>query len=68
MTNEQKLVRHSRSGNLKMVKKLLDLGADIHYRNDAPLNSAIHCGKKDVTVYLLENGADPNARNVREFF
>ena len=53
-------------GILPLVKSFLDAGADIETRdsryNETPLLKAASTGKTDVLLYLLQKGADPNAK------
>ncbi len=47
-----------------MIKMLLEMGADVHYRDDAALSYAINNQKDDVIKLLLDNGA--NLREARK--
>ena len=53
-------------GSLPIVKILLDAGIDIETRdsvhNETPLLKAASTGKTDIVLYLLEKGADTNAK------
>ena len=53
-------------GSLPLVKILLDAGIDIEIRdsvhNETPLLKAASTGKTDVVLYLLQKGADSNAK------
>ncbi|KAM0256388.1 hypothetical protein ACHAQJ_005039 [Trichoderma viride] len=56
------------SGKTDVVKRLLDLGADIEARNkhdNTPLHDAARSGKTDMVKLLLDRGADIEAKNKR---
>jgi len=56
----------SASGNLEMVKYLLEIGADIDKKANAghtPLYSSTLNNKIEVVKYLVENGSDINLRH-----
>ncbi|KAL8884826.1 MAG: hypothetical protein Q9215_007210 [Flavoplaca cf. flavocitrina] len=58
------LTEASRLGHVRVVKELLENGADVGFqRNDCPnaLKQACRTGNIEVVRLLLENGADPNA-------
>lgn len=57
------ICRLARYGDLKMIKKLANNGADIHVNQEAPLRLAARFGHIDVVRWLIENGADVRARN-----
>ena len=50
-------------GNIKMVKYLLENGAEIGYFDQAPLAIATVNGHVEIVKLLLEKGADPNCNN-----
>eukprot|EP01110_Echinostelium_bisporum_P000574 TRINITY_DN1139_c2_g1_i1.p1 TRINITY_DN1139_c2_g1~~TRINITY_DN1139_c2_g1_i1.p1 ORF type:complete len:394 (+),score=143.14 TRINITY_DN1139_c2_g1_i1:84-1265(+) len=53
-------------GNLEEVKKLVEKGVSVNQTNDygdTALNFAISKGKREVVVFLLSKGADPNIKN-----
>jgi hypothetical protein len=52
------LWRATRNGDLKLVKKLLDEGADIHARDDGALYLASTYGHHEVVKLLLDRGAN----------
>ncbi len=54
------LVKAAEDGNLKVVKYMIDNGADIHYNNDQALVYSNENGHYDVVRYLLEKGANAN--------
>ena len=57
------LIFHATSGNLDMVRHLLDAGADVHGGKGcggSPLLRAVRAFHEDVVDLLLERGADPN--------
>ncbi|KAJ7812188.1 ankyrin repeat-containing domain protein, partial [Mycena olivaceomarginata] len=43
---------------LKLVRVLLEKGADVHQNNDGPLRAAFKARNTDVVRFLLENGAN----------
>lgn len=50
--------------SLKLIKKLVECGADPHYRNDiAFINACESCSKLDIIEFLLEVGIDINTQN-----
>ncbi|XP_057319998.1 putative ankyrin repeat protein RF_0381 [Microplitis mediator] len=55
-----------RVGNYKILKKLIELGADIHQRIPATerpiLYDAVESGNYDIIKYMIENGVDINVR------
>ena len=57
------------TGNSKLVKLLLDHGADVNARNcndhwgDTPLHAAAHGNQRAVAELLISRGADVHARN-----
>lgn len=67
---ESALDRAIWQGNMEQIKLLLSYGADIEYRNEfvdgnTPLLMATIRGSTNVVAYLLEQGADKNAKNTR---
>lgn len=61
-------VRAAQSGHVPVVKKLLELGADINSRadtidHDTALTKVAGDSKVEIAKFLLDNGADVNARN-----
>lgn len=51
------------ASNLKMVKKLLENGANLDVKNNSgetPLNTAIRFGSESVALFLVNSGADVN--------
>ena len=61
-----KLIRACEKGNLKLVKKLIEKGADVNsigenseWDKRTPIGAAVEREHKDIVVYLLEKGADP---------
>lgn len=64
--DETALMIAARHGNLGMVKTLLEAGADINARskyNDTPLTAATYFCHPNVAFFLIEHGADVNAKN-----
>lgn len=64
--NDEILSHASRHGNMKMIKYLLDNGADINRIGggiNKPLTDAIKGGKKEIVKYLIQMGANVNADN-----
>lgn len=60
---EDNLIFHAKSGNLEMVRHLLDAGADVHGGKGyggSPLFHAVRACHEDVVDLLLERGAHPN--------
>uniref|UniRef100_A0A2D4J487 Uncharacterized protein n=1 Tax=Micrurus lemniscatus lemniscatus TaxID=129467 RepID=A0A2D4J487_MICLE len=54
-----------KNGDLKLVRQLLEDGADINAKVEngwTPLHSAVQRNSKEIVKFLLENGADPLAR------
>ena len=50
-------------GFLKIIKLLIDKGADIHANNDMVLRTAVGSGYLELVQLLLDNGADIHAHN-----
>ncbi|MDD3596666.1 ankyrin repeat domain-containing protein [Sulfuricurvum sp.] len=55
----------SYEGDLEMMKKYLEMGADVHQWGDEALYRACESGRLEAVKFLLEIGADPKARNGR---
>ncbi|MCL4432408.1 MAG: ankyrin repeat domain-containing protein [Epsilonproteobacteria bacterium] len=55
----------SYEGDLEMMKKYLEMGADVHQWGDEALYRACESGRTEAVRFLLEKGADPKARNGR---
>lgn len=55
-TLNKALNKAARYGDLVMVKYLVQNGADIHHDNNTPLEEALHNCKKEVVLYLLDEG------------
>ena len=52
------------AGNLKMVKYLIENGADIHFHNDEAFRMACYDGHLEVVKYLVnKGGADVNVKD-----
>ena len=52
------LAKFASYGYLNGVKKVLDMGADIHYNDNHALRAASNKGHYDIVEFLLDNGAD----------
>ena len=69
-SEEQKLVRACRNGDLNTVKKMVQSGnLDLHEckdkeHNDTPLHWASYYGHKEIVAYLIENGCIVNCKNI----
>jgi ankyrin repeat protein len=57
--NDQ-LIRAVEANNVRLVNRLLRLGADANYSNGAPLKFAILHRNKTIIEYLIVRGAKPN--------
>ena len=55
----------ARGGHTAVAALLLDRGADVHYDEDLPLQSAAALGHLEMVLFLLERGADIHADNER---
>lgn len=60
---EYPLMMCIKKGNLDMTKLMVNYGANIHADFDEALYSSLLYQHHDITHYLLEQRADPNARN-----
>jgi ankyrin repeat protein len=61
---DQKLISASVKGDLDLVKKLIDQGADVHVEHDASLRYASEYGHLTVLKYLIEEaGANIKVKN-----
>ncbi len=54
-----------RSGNLIIVKYLIELGLDIHYDNDVVLKIAIKEKHPDIIKYLIKKGIKPKNKHLK---
>ena len=52
-----------RRGYLSIVKLLIDLGADIHAKNNQAIIMASYCNRLDIVKLLIDLGADIHAQN-----
>ena len=50
-------------GDIGIVKRLLQLGADIHAKDDNVLQYSAENGQLEMVKYLVEKGADIHARD-----
>lgn len=60
------LNKAARAGNLKQVQALIADGAPVNARDSlggTPLHDAAWAGEKDIAAYLIQMGADVNARH-----
>ena len=57
------LKNYVQKGNLKMVKLLIEYGADVNVHNGYPLITSIGYRHSDIAKLLIENGADVNLNN-----
>lgn len=48
------------NNNLELVKRLVELGADIHIQDDLPLTQACFIGNLEIVEFLVEQGANVN--------
>ena len=61
------LINAIHNNDIKHIQKLIELGADVNYKNkydDTPLSKAIFKGKIDIIKLLIELGADVNHENI----
>ena len=58
MNIDEKLVEACVNGDLPAVKKCVKQGANIHARNDWPLQCAACLGQLEIVKYLIEQGAN----------
>ncbi len=63
----QSLQRAALFNSIEVVKYLLDIGADIHYKEDAALRWACREGHYELVKLLLDKGADPTAKEHQAF-
>ena len=64
--NEQ-LLYVCQAGNFKKAKELLDIGANIEYKDydgDTPLSISCLYGNIEIVELLLDRGADTNIKTV----
>ena len=47
-----------RNGHLDLVKMAIEKGADVKYKNNAPMFEACKNGSVEIIKYLLDNGTD----------
>jgi ankyrin repeat protein len=48
--------------NFRLLKTVVEKGADIHYDNEILLRNAVRHKKEEMVHFLLEHGANPNVR------
>lgn len=51
------LINSCESGNIKLAKKILEMGAKVYTRNNSPLIKASEYGHLELVKFLLDNGA-----------
>jgi len=56
-----RLISSAERGNLNIVKKMLEKGADIHAQDDEALITSTRKGHFNIVKYLVESGADIHA-------
>ena len=61
MNINKKLIKAVIAGQIENVRALLDLGADIHSKNDFALSQAAFNGHTKIVELLLDHGADIHA-------
>ena len=68
MRDRMRLVEEMAAGDLETVRALVTEGQDAKatFACAAPLHFAIASGSQDLVAFLVANGADVNARNVRK--
>ena len=65
-SNEEELLKAAFSGDAKIVKELIDKGANINFQNEKKFNAlmvAAQYGHSDIVTMLLEKNADVNLKN-----
>jgi ankyrin repeat protein len=60
---DTKLIHAAQTGQLDIVKLLIEYGANIHRSDDAALRFASFEGHINIVKYLIEKGADVQALN-----
>ena len=64
MSFETKLIEACSTGDLKLVKYLIEnTDVNIHIKQDLPFRIAIETGQLEVVKWLVKNGANVYARN-----
>lgn len=61
------LVEASKQGHLKIVKILVQKGADVKIHDNEPLRVASKHGHLEIVKFLIDNGADVSANNYEAF-
>jgi ankyrin repeat protein len=51
------LVNFAHCGDIQFVQEMIDMGGDIHYKNNEAVNWCCGFGKIEMVKYLLRNGA-----------
>nr|KAG5706448.1 hypothetical protein BaRGS_032841 [Batillaria attramentaria] len=69
MERFSQFLKDSHQGKLKVVRALLDIGADVNaegLKEQAPLGVALEEREEEVAMLLLERGADPRHKNGKQ--
>lgn len=64
-TKEDLLIIEIKNKNIEQAKKLVELGADIHYLNDLPLALSASLGLSELFHYLIEHNANATSMKSR---
>lgn len=57
INSDDELVEYAEVGDLDGIKRTLDIGANVHFRDDAAFRVASRCGQVEAVKLLLEKGA-----------
>jgi len=70
LKSHPKVIMHSAgAGRVRSVKALLDAGVDVNTRDDdgaTPLMAAVYCRAVGMARFLIERGADINAKSLNQ--
>lgn len=62
--NKDKLLEIAVTENsFEVVKRLIELGADIHFEEDVAFIKSVNCNDERIMKYLISNGANINAQS-----
>jgi ankyrin repeat protein len=67
MSKELNIFQVCHKGDLDRVKDLIESGVDVNFQGfgfQTPLFYAVEKCHLEITKYLLENGANPNSKNI----